>query len=300
MLQVESPIVPKDSISGRALVAVVAIMTFLASLTTGAVMLVRATASDWQSDVSREVTVQVRTLPGRDSEADVARAAQIVRGFPGIAEARVFSKDESAKLLEPWLGSNLALDELPVPRMIVVKIASGGAVDFADLRRLLHERVEGASLDDHRSWAERMRAMAGSVVAGGVVILVLMFAATILSVTFATRGAMAANRTVIEVLHFIGARPDFIARHFQRRFLVLGLKGGLLGAVGAVVLFLVVDLAARWLPGSAAVAQFAALFGGASIGIAGYALVLLQAPVVAVVTALASRITVNRTLDTIQ
>ena len=37
-----SPIVPHQSIGGRALVAVVAIMTFLASLTTGAVMLVRA------------------------------------------------------------------------------------------------------------------------------------------------------------------------------------------------------------------------------------------------------------------
>ncbi|MGB8401806.1 MAG: ABC transporter permease, partial [Bradyrhizobium sp.] len=35
-----SPIVPRASISGRALVAVVAIMTFLASITTGTVLLV--------------------------------------------------------------------------------------------------------------------------------------------------------------------------------------------------------------------------------------------------------------------
>jgi cell division transport system permease protein len=39
-----SPIVPRASISGRALVAVVAIMTFLASITTGAVLLVSASA----------------------------------------------------------------------------------------------------------------------------------------------------------------------------------------------------------------------------------------------------------------
>ena len=39
-----SPIVPRASISGRALVAVVAIMTFLASLTTGTVLLVSASA----------------------------------------------------------------------------------------------------------------------------------------------------------------------------------------------------------------------------------------------------------------
>jgi cell division transport system permease protein len=81
-------IVPQDSVGGRALVAVVAIMTFLASLTTGAVMLVRASAVEWQSDVAREVTIQLRPAPGREIEADLARAAEIARGFPGIAEVR--------------------------------------------------------------------------------------------------------------------------------------------------------------------------------------------------------------------
>src|SRR4249919_4068973 len=76
----ETPIVPQATIAGRALVAVVAIMTFLASLTTGAVMLVRAAASEWQADVGREVTIQVRPVQGRDLEAEVARAAEIARG----------------------------------------------------------------------------------------------------------------------------------------------------------------------------------------------------------------------------
>src|SRR3954466_1342840 len=117
----DTPIVPADTIGGRALVAVVAIMTFLASLTTGAVMLVRASAAEWQSEVAREVTIQVRPVQGRDLEAEVARAAEIARGTSGIVDVRIFSKDESARLIEPWLGSGLALDDLPVPRMIVVK-----------------------------------------------------------------------------------------------------------------------------------------------------------------------------------
>ena len=117
--------VPRNSIAGRALIAVVAIMTFLASLTTGAVMLVAQAASEWQSDVAREVTIQVIPAPGRDVEADVARAASIARNFPGIGDVRPYTKEESTKLLEPWLGSGLSLDDLPVPRLIVVKIARG-------------------------------------------------------------------------------------------------------------------------------------------------------------------------------
>src|SRR3979411_306192 len=84
----ETPIVPQATIAGRALVAVVAIMTFLASLTTGAVMLVRAAASEWQADVGREVTIQIRPADGRDIEADVARAVAIARAAAGVAEVQ--------------------------------------------------------------------------------------------------------------------------------------------------------------------------------------------------------------------
>ncbi|HCH72536.1 MAG TPA: ABC transporter permease, partial [Ochrobactrum sp.] len=44
-----SPIVPDGSVTGTALVIVIAIMTFLACLTMGGVTLVRASAAAWQS-----------------------------------------------------------------------------------------------------------------------------------------------------------------------------------------------------------------------------------------------------------
>src|SRR5262249_39550445 len=125
-----SPIVPRASISGRALVAVVAIMTFLASITTGTVLLVSASAAAWQADVGSETTIQVRPQAGRDIDRDAAAAAEAIRNQPGIVEVRPFSRDESAKLLEPWLGSGLSLDELPVPRVIVARVAPGATLDL--------------------------------------------------------------------------------------------------------------------------------------------------------------------------
>jgi len=295
----ETSIVPKATIAGRALVAVIAIMTFLASLTTGAVMLVRAAALDWQSEVSREITIQVRPASDRIIEADVAKAVAIARALPGIAEVRPYSKDESARLLEPWLGTGLALDDLPIPRIIVVRLAPDALPNFGRLQSQLAEQVPGASLDDHRGFIDRMRAMARAAVFGGVGVLVLVLIATILSVTFATRGAMATNRPVIEVLHFTGAKSSFIAGHFQRRFLILGLEGGAIGGGSAIALFALAEAVSRWFPGTAGGDQFAALFGTFSIGVAGYTAVVAQIVLIAVVTAVASRVTVNRTLDTI-
>src|SRR5258708_4976835 len=79
----EASIVPKATIAGRALIAVIAIMTFLASITIGGVMLLRAAAGDWQADLAREVTIQVRPLAGHDIEADVAMAAAIAGATRG-------------------------------------------------------------------------------------------------------------------------------------------------------------------------------------------------------------------------
>jgi cell division transport system permease protein len=295
----ETPLVPRNSISGRALVAVVAIMTFLASLTMGAAILVTNTAGEWQSDISREVTIQVIPAPGRDLDATVDKAVSVARGTAGIADVRPYSKEESTKLLEPWLGSGLSLNELPVPRLIVVKIAADTTPDLAQLRRVLADQVPGAMLDDHRGWTERMRAMAGTAVAAGVCILVLMFAATILSVAFATRGAMATNKAVIEVLHFVGAKNGFIARHFQHHFLILGLQGGVIGGGAAIIVFAVAGILSHWFVGTASGDQTSALFGTFSIGLFGYTAVIIQVALIAAVTALTSRYTVNSTLETI-
>ena len=296
----DTPIVPKNSIAGRALVAVVAIMTFLASLMVGAVMLVRAAANDWQSDLSREITIQVRPETGQNFEGQIARAVEIAREFPGVREVRAYSKEESARLLEPWLGRGAALQDLPVPRIIVVRLAPSATPDLAQLRKLLSERVAGASLDDHRAWMDRMRSMANTTVLGGIGVLLLMLAATILSVAFATRGAMAANRPIVEVLHFIGATDGFIASQFQRHFLVLGLEGGLIGGGAAIVVFILAALAGKWGIGVTGGEQLATLFGTFVLGIEGYVAIAVQALVIAAVTALTSRQTVNQTLRTIE
>jgi cell division transport system permease protein len=295
----EAPIVPKATIAGRALIAVIAIMTFLASITIGAVMLLRAAAGDWQAELAREVTIQVRPVAGRDIEADIVRAAAVAVAVRGIAGVRPYSKEESTQLLQPWLGG-LALDELPVPRLVAVAIAPGEVPDLERLRGALADQVPPASLDDHREFVGHMRLMSRSMVAGATGVLALVMIATVLSVTFATRGMMATNRQVIEVLHFIGAKNSFIAGHFQRHFLLLGLKGGALGGGLALLLFALVDFANGWLLASQTGAQLAALFGTFSIGLAGYAAVLAQIVLTALVTAATSRHTVNRTLETVQ
>jgi cell division transport system permease protein len=141
--------------------------------------------------------------------------------------------------------------------------------------------------------------MARSVVAVAVALVGLVMVATALAVAFATRGAMAGNRSIMEALHFVGATDAFIAREFERHFLILGLKGGALGGFLALVFFGAAHLfASAWL-GSPGGEQMETLFGSFAIGYSGYLAVVMVAIAVAFLTALVSRITVTRTLGTL-
>jgi cell division transport system permease protein len=257
---------------------------------------VLTSAAEWQSEVSREMTIQVRPVPARDVEADVKRAADIARAARGIADVRPYSKAESTSLLEPWLGTGLSLEDLPIPRLIVVRVTPGETPDLRALRTALSAQLPNASIDDHRGWIDRMRTMAETAVAGGFTVLVLMLAATALSVSFATRGAMALSRPIVGVLHFIGAKNAFIAGQFRRHFLMLGLKGGLIGGGAAIVVFALAGTLSDWFLATAGANEITALFGTFSIGTAGYVAVLCQVMLIALVTAETSRQVVNRTL----
>ena len=297
-LRRNAPLVPTDTAASRALAAVIAILTFLAALCAGAAEIVGTSAGQWQSSVAQEVTVQVRPGPGRDIEADVAQADGIVKAAPGIASTRIFTKAESERLLEPWLGSGLDLSDLPVPRLITVKLAGDPVTDLKALRTSLSDALPGvASLDDHALWLQRLSTMANTFVGIGVGIVALVLAATGLAVVFATRGAMAGNKEVVEVLHFVGADDDYIARAFQSRFFRLGLRGGALGAGAALLAFVL----AGWLAGawrsSPAGDEIEALFGAFHVSWRGYAIIVLIGAIASIVTGVVSRITVRRFLD---
>jgi cell division transport system permease protein len=292
-----SPIVPPQAIAGRTLVLVIAIMTFLAGFTIAVVSVIDQAADAWASDISREVTIEVRPLDGVAIETEVEKAVALVQEFPGVGGARSLSDAETQRLLEPWLGPGADLSALPVPRLVVVSIDDATAFDAKALADAVGREVRGGSVDDHALWVDRLSAMASSMVFAGISLMVLMLVALVLSVVFATRAAMAGNRDVIEVLHFCGAEDRFIAGQFQRRFLLFGVEGGAIGGALALLAMAVAALAIGGSAGRAGADQIEALFGRFDLPGTAYGLVLALVVAVALLTALTSRLAVQRSLS---
>lgn len=290
------PILPPSNIQGNALLVVIAIMAFLACLTLGAVSMVQATAAGWQSQIAREITIQIKPDDGLDMDKALIKARDLALTFVGTKEGQIMDDEATARLLEPWLGTGLDLDELPVPRLVIITIDEANPPDFAAMRELLKAQVPQAFLDDHRTWVDRLVQMARTTVLIGSGVLILVFTAMVLTVVFATRGALSGNRHIIEVLHFVGAEGSFVAQEFQKHFLKISLKGAAAGGLLAAGLF---AIAGYWQSRSLATPesdQAAALFGTFSIGYLGYLGIFATMIVIALLTTLTARLTVIRTI----
>ena len=289
---------PSASIAGNALTVVIAIMSFLACLTAGAVYMVNQSANAWVNDIASEITVELDPINTADIEKKMTLVALFLAKQKGITQVKPLTADDSAKLLEPWLGQTSAHCGAahPAPdrgRDRPLQSArhrrSSRTALTAEFRRRHARRpppLAGRDQDADPLSRARRPCRAG-----------LVAAATIAVIVSATRSAMASNREIIEVLHFVGANERFISREFERHFLGLGVRAGLMGALAAASPSCCLPLMTHMLGGGiVTAAETERLIGTGELDLSGYFLCVLVVFVVACLCMITSRLGVIRVL----
>ncbi len=274
--------------SRRTLPWLIAVMVYLAALALAGALALDAAVGRWGQGLSGTLTVQIAPEEGADVEARVAAASELLRAWEGVARVTPLSRQELAALLEPWLGPGNLSPELPVPRLIDIRLEPGAELDLEALSRRLAEAVPGAHLDDHEVWLERVIRLTRSVQLVAAAIVVLIAGAAIAIVVFTTRAGLAVHHDVIEVLHLIGARDAYIANQFQTHALILGLRGGFIGLGLAALTLVVLGRIAGTLEG--------AFLPGLVLGATGWAALAAMPLVAGLIATLTARTTVLRAL----
>ena len=294
------PLVPAASIAGRALVTVIAIMTFLAGAHGGHRHAVADAADGWRGAVAREMTIQVRPVTGRDIDADVARPPQCRarharhRRRPCLSARResealldALARHGSRSLANCRCRGSSSSSSIPRRRPMsdaLRKTADGQGAE-RDARRSPalaasgsshHGRHGGrhrASSSSRSSW-RRWRWRSASRRAAR------------------WRATARSSRCCI----FVGAADGYIARQFQRHFFRLGLRGGLIGGGAAILVFLLSSSISALMRSTAGGDQLQAMFGSFALSAKGYGVIALIACGIAVTTGLVSRLIVFRRL----
>ncbi|WP_332065798.1 cell division protein FtsX [Bartonella sp. CB189] len=292
-------IIPSDNISGKALVAVIAIMTFLSSLTLVGVDLVQNAANNWSSQISYEATIQIRPVENVDIEKALRDAVKLVKTFHGVQDATIVDKKSTEKLLEPWLGTGLNLNELPLPRLIIVTLQENKNVDFYAIDQTIKKQIPGAHFDNHRVWVNRFTKMAHTTIFIGFSVLILVLGSLILTVIFATCNALSENSHIINVLYFLGTETLFIARQFDWHFFKTALRGAIYGSATSIFLFCSFSFWINYNLSKVEANQVTALFGHFSISSIPYGKIIVLILFVSFLTMLTNRMTILAQLKNI-
>jgi cell division transport system permease protein len=199
----------------------------------------------WDASLAHKVSLQV---PADASAARLNTALALLRQTRGIAEARLLDPAETARLVEPWLGRSVAVDRLPVPRLIDLRVDGAGAADLADLRQKLASIMPDAVLDDHGLLLDEWRNVATRTMAAIAAMLAAVLLITLWSAAATALAGLLLDRPLVELLQLLGAVDADIARPFQARAMWLGLLGGAGGALVAALTLATVGSAGRALP----------------------------------------------------
>lgn len=262
---------------------VIAIMVALTVLAAGGGLALDNLADSARGELAGSATVQILEADPAARDRQAQAAAALLARDPAVAEVRIVPQTEIEELLAPWLGGGEAIEAVPLPALIDLRLR--GPADRALLERLtdrIAEIAPDARLDSQASWLAPVLGALNALQWLALGLIALLAFTGSAAVWLAARNALGANRETIEIVHLLGGNDSQIARIFQRSIFFDAASGGILG--------LIAGAAGVWLMG----ARFAALESGmvagggldggdwlvlASVPLAGMAIAVLTARV---------------------
>jgi cell division transport system permease protein len=221
---------------------VIGVMAFLATLALGASLLAQRQAESWRSGLADRITVQIllpeHQSPNRTMESETAAALLVLRATDGITDVTAMSQKDAMTLVQPWLGADAMVKDLPLPQLIDAAIQPGANIDIASLTARIKAAAPDSNVDDHSHWITRLQGLANTVIWAAYAILALIAIATAAAVSFATRAGLEAHHDIVELLHGMGAKSGFIARAFEWHYFISTLVAAAVGAGFAGLAFL--------------------------------------------------------------
>jgi cell division transport system permease protein len=230
-------LLPEGRLSGP-MPWVIAIMMFLTVLAAAAGLGLGTAAAALGADLGNRITVQILEPNPDRRETEAAAAAERLARLPSVESVRRLSTDEMGDLLEPWLGSESAQADLPIPAMIDAELVPGASLER--VRAALAAAAPSARVDENGQWLAPLARLLSALrwLAAGLVLLMVL--ATAATVVLAARASLDTHRSTIEVLHLMGATDVQVARLFQRRIALDALFGGLVGFLAAAIALLLI------------------------------------------------------------
>ncbi|MGY9055617.1 MAG: cell division protein FtsX [Alphaproteobacteria bacterium] len=202
----------------------------MATMSLAALLTVDRTLDRWGENTPGVITVQIAPSDNPGTDALNARALQLkLRADPSVADAQLLTVEEVTSLLAPWLGATAGANELPLPRVLHVRLREAGGEAAGRITALITQTTPQAVIDDHRIWRSRLVNYTAWLRGGLAIQLILVLTVTGLTSVFLTLSRMTIHREAVTLLHQLGADDQFIAMGVVRQSAISAAIAAVLG-----------------------------------------------------------------------
>ncbi|MBQ8870871.1 MAG: FtsX-like permease family protein [Alphaproteobacteria bacterium] len=269
------------------------ISVFLFTITLTGYFMVNSLVNNWDKSIVDGFTIQV--MPDeKDVTQTELRVNKVIVFFESLEEiekVRLVGEKQIHKLMKPWLGDNVELSDLPMPKLVDVRLKKGFKSDFSKIAANLAEIAPYTSVNSHQVWLNKLLNFAKSIKILTCGILILVFLSCTFSIFYATKTSLGIHKNIIEILHVMGATDDYIAKQYARRSFFIGLFSGIIGVFIAALALTFIQSFASELKGG--------IFDKASLNFGAYISIASIVMFNALILMLTAYYTVKRTLGKI-
>ena len=268
---------------------IVAVSVFLFAITLAGVLGINTMFENSKKQVVSNFTVQVLPLPDyENTRKDLIKVVNFLEQYPDVKEVVTLSDKELRTLLEPWLGNNVDIELLPIPKLLDVKISNAKNFDYKELAVRLSEVSPQASINDHNLWLSRLLKFINSLKMLALTILFFVAGAIVAAIVYAVKTGLNVHRDIINILHTMGATDEYIAMNYVKQISQMSFLAGIIGTLLSVPAIMLIGNMAKGIE--------AGIFNSVTFGAESWLVILLLPIVSMLLTAITSYFTVVRTL----
>lgn len=210
-----------------------AVSMFVFTLMLSAFLVLDGVAEHWREGMDNTLTVQLMpSEEGLSQKEEDARGQKVLSYFENldvVQSARLVTDEEMQNLMAPWLGTEADLSVLPLPTLLDVELKADAEPDFEQMAAELAELEPYASFDNHRLWLGKLVKFAMVLRLLAFIVLLMILVVSALSIFYAVCTSLGVHREIIEILHVMGAKDNYIAAQYARRSFDIGFEAGLVG-----------------------------------------------------------------------
>lgn len=285
----------KSDINKGFLPFITAFMVFLASITFATAMIGNDLTSDWNKRMSNNITIQVlpdikNKNPNKEIEDRIKNITLILKQTPGIKSSHAMTLNETTELLKPWLGEigKNKLD-IPLPRIITVETSDVIPLNIRALTEEIKNYSNLITIETYESWMNEFSKTISALQTLLGLIIILILSTTAITIAYATKSGLIANKNVIEIMHMVGAHNKYISKHFSNQMMELSIYGGIVGYIIACITITIIKTFAGNIDGG--------IISNFNFSSNIYWYILLIPLIAGIISKITAVITVNKTLN---